>query len=379
VPERRRFSERERAALYLAADGRCSWCGAELLPGWHADHEVPWSRGGPTDVVNGQALCPDCNREKAARVTHADRFQPRPFQHGVIHAVLDGIASGRSTTIALASPGSGKTLAYQAAATFAHREGRLDYVAAFVPRIILAQQCETSWRHTCPAGHCKAEKRDAVTGLAGYHVLFSPNGRLGAIRHIRNSLPLLPPGERGIGFVTTYASLVVGPDIYESWARQHAGRFLLVADEAQFCGVSNDELPKVAQLRHPKEDSQPAVAKRMGVMRVAVEVLLREEIKPAAEAVHAGPGRGHKTDCATIGLEPDRADTIVARLKRDDPALAARVVNGEITANAAARQKGWRRPRIVVSSPESVAASLRRHMTADDLARLAALLVGEDA
>lgn len=67
---------------------------------------------------------------------------------------------------------------------------------------------------------------------------------------------------------------------------------------------------------------------------------------------------------------PDTADKVTARLKRDDPKLAQRVVNGEITPNAAARAKGWRKPRIVLSAPASVAKALRKHMEPDDLAEL---------
>lgn len=51
-------------ALYLHADGRCELCSDELEDGWHADHIVPWSAGGSTDIANGQALCPECNLKK---------------------------------------------------------------------------------------------------------------------------------------------------------------------------------------------------------------------------------------------------------------------------------------------------------------------------
>ena len=65
--EPRRFSSRQRAALYLAADGNCSECGVALARGWHADHMTPYVAGGPTDVINGQALCPPCNLTKGGR------------------------------------------------------------------------------------------------------------------------------------------------------------------------------------------------------------------------------------------------------------------------------------------------------------------------
>lgn len=102
----------------------------------------------------------------------------------------------------------------------------------------------------------------------------------------------------------------------------------------------------------------------------------REKIKALGPAVQAGPGRGHKTLRDTKGFE-DTADRVVARLKRDDPDLAKKVIANEVTPNAAAREKGWRKPRIVVSSPEVVARALRKHMSADDIAQLIALL-GED-
>ncbi|WP_442817226.1 HNH endonuclease signature motif containing protein [Streptomyces sp. NBC_01334] len=54
-------------ALFLASGGKCGACGSSLLPGWHADHKQAWTHGGPTDVVNGQALCPACNLSKGDR------------------------------------------------------------------------------------------------------------------------------------------------------------------------------------------------------------------------------------------------------------------------------------------------------------------------
>lgn len=74
------------------------------------------------------------------------------------------------------------------------------------------------------------------------------------------------------------------------------------------------------------------------------------------------------------GPRTDTCERVVARLKRDDPALADRVVRGDITPNAAARAKGWRKPRIVVSTPESVARALLTHMPPGDIAVLITLL-----
>lgn len=141
-------------------------------------------------------------------------------------------------------------------------------------------------------------------------------------------------------------------------------------------GFDADQLPKVIGLRHPHE-STPRVAERMAAMRAAVSRELLAEIPAAGQAIHAGPGRGNKTERATLGFIDSRSETAertVRRLKRDDPELAERVVSGEITPNAAAREKGWRKPRIVLSTPERIAESLRRWMPREALSRLAELL-----
>lgn len=238
MTERRRFNDREKAAIFAAAGGHCQCggcaacgpdgCNAPLTEGWHADHDLPWSKGGKTRLTNGRALCPPCNRKKGDHVQYRDTFKPRPFQREVVNSVLDGMASGRRTTVVLASPGSGKTLAYQAVATYAYRAGLADLIAAFVPRIILAEQCETDWMGRHP-----------VTGtLSGNFELFDARSRFGKIRHVPNRAPLTPPGT-GVGFVSTYSSLVTS-QVFEDWAMEHERRFLLIADEAQFCGAGED-------------------------------------------------------------------------------------------------------------------------------------------
>jgi hypothetical protein len=51
--------------------------------------------------------------------------------------------------------------------------------------------------------------------------------------------------------------------------------------------------------------------------------------------------------CNDVSLKHGTVEHWKARLRRDDPALAARVDRGELSANAAATQKGWRKPRKV--------------------------------
>lgn len=133
--ERRRFSDRERAALYLAADGRCSGCGVELQPGWHADHEVPWSRGGPTDVINGQALCPDCNRKKAARVVDLRRWQADAIREFMLWT-----PEGDRGFLVEATPGAGKTRLSIDIAVRLLDSGRIERIVIAVPTARLEAQ-----------------------------------------------------------------------------------------------------------------------------------------------------------------------------------------------------------------------------------------------
>lgn len=109
-----------------------------------------------------------------------------------------------------------------------------------------------------------------------------------------------------------------------------------------------------------------------GELTNRVKRLLSEEVEPLAEH-----GVNQYGDGATKSSGANTADYVVARLKRDDPILAEQVVRGEITANAAARAAGIRRPRIVLSTPERIVKSLRKHLDDATLHRLAELLRGD--
>lgn len=56
-----------RNALYIGAGGKCALCGDDLHPGWHADHIVPYSVSGRTNVHEMQPLCALCNLRKGKK------------------------------------------------------------------------------------------------------------------------------------------------------------------------------------------------------------------------------------------------------------------------------------------------------------------------
>ncbi len=64
---RRTFNHDQKRELWFIAGGRCCICRVRLGPDWHADHVAPWSKGGLTEVANGQALCVTCNHRKHAK------------------------------------------------------------------------------------------------------------------------------------------------------------------------------------------------------------------------------------------------------------------------------------------------------------------------
>jgi superfamily II DNA or RNA helicase len=133
IPSRRLFSTSERVALYLAADGQCSSCGAALAPGWHADHVTPYSRGGATDVINGQALCPTCNLQKGNNVANS----AREWQ---THARDLFLSQPKKNFTVAATPGAGKTWFSLVLAKLLKEEGTIERIIVVVPTDALRSQ-----------------------------------------------------------------------------------------------------------------------------------------------------------------------------------------------------------------------------------------------
>jgi len=58
------FSKRQRKILQILGGNQCAMCSKPHIQGFHADHKLPFSKGGKTILRNGQALCPQCNLKK---------------------------------------------------------------------------------------------------------------------------------------------------------------------------------------------------------------------------------------------------------------------------------------------------------------------------
>ncbi len=62
----RSFDEAQRQVIYRRDKGICQECGKKCeWNDWEADHKIPWSKGGKTEIENGQVLCPICNSKKS--------------------------------------------------------------------------------------------------------------------------------------------------------------------------------------------------------------------------------------------------------------------------------------------------------------------------
>lgn len=202
---RRRFNGRERAALYLASGGVCSRCARPLSRGWHADHVQAFARGGDTDVLNGQALCPDCNLKKGVGM------QLSPWPIGAAGALRDWqelavakvLRHEALDFLCVATPGAGKT-------RFALKVAHTKLWAGEVDRVVIV----------CPTEHLKKQWATAA-GRLGINLdpKWSNRGDVEAADYH--------------GVAVTYAQVAMAPTVHRAQCRR---RTMVVFDEIHHVG-----------------------------------------------------------------------------------------------------------------------------------------------
>jgi superfamily II DNA or RNA helicase len=150
---RRRFTSAQRTALYLHADGRCERCGRDLDGSFDADHLIPHSRGGRTEMVNGAASCPHCNRSRKDQImlNTSTRCAPlgqieaglslRDWQQRAVPEML--AHEGRSFLLHVA-PGGGKTIPALFVARHLIERGEIVRIVVVTPTANLARQWATT-------------------------------------------------------------------------------------------------------------------------------------------------------------------------------------------------------------------------------------------
>jgi superfamily II DNA or RNA helicase len=191
-------SKRLRAALFLAANGRCRRCGKELGADWQADHVIPWSVTHRTNIHEMAALCARCNREKGARML---RKHQREFA-----TLCEKIVGGEKLDrlIVSVTPGGGKSLLPVIAASILI-PSIADAICWVVPRQSLQIQAE--------------------------YVFIEPDKRV-LIPHnhnIRISTNEVDPSRGLSGYVTTYQALQ--SDIGLNAKEFERRRYILILDE----------------------------------------------------------------------------------------------------------------------------------------------------
>jgi superfamily II DNA or RNA helicase len=215
----RRFSGKQRAALFIATQGHCAECHNTLPPAWHADHIQPYSKGGTTDVLNGQALCPRCNLKKGNKDMSeiaewpAD-FKLRSWQERALNHIE---ATDKNDFLVVATPGSGKT---KLALRYAHKL----LTCRQVERIVFV----------CPTDHLRSQWADNAA-------------QVGIDLDPKFSNSDVVEAEDYHGVVVTYQQVSYGAELFRLNCRR---RTLLVFDEIHHVG---DELAWGNALRHAFE------------------------------------------------------------------------------------------------------------------------------
>lgn len=218
---RRRFNGSESAALFVAAGGFCQGCGAELGRGWHADHKTPYVAGGPTDVSNGQALCPTCNLRKGDRLSTQVPMWPkgiglRLWQQRAWAAFL---CREKADFTVIATPGAGKTV-------FALRCAHGMLVEETAERVIIV----------CPTEHLKFQWEEEAkrVGLLLDPKLINRNG-LASDYH---------------GACVTYQQVAAEPSFHRTLTQQRPT--VVIFDEIHHAG---DNLTWGSRIRHAHENA----------------------------------------------------------------------------------------------------------------------------
>ena len=135
---RRLFNKRERLLMAMRQSGKCSACGERLTQGFHADHTVPFSKGGPTLTSNGTAMCSACNLRKGSKMTK--KTEMREWQQKALTLATNKFNEGERAFLINAAPGAGKTFAAIVIAKEMLEAGKIDRVIAIAPRTQVVKQ-----------------------------------------------------------------------------------------------------------------------------------------------------------------------------------------------------------------------------------------------
>jgi superfamily II DNA or RNA helicase len=219
--QRRFFKNKDARILYIISDGKCAECGRPLDNGWESDHMIPYSKGGPTTIDNGQALCKACNRKKGATMgtTLSEKsFDPnrvksvkqRMWQTKFAESVLSTFLTGKRDFLCEAVPAGGKTFGSLLIASMMIEQGIVEQVIVVAPTDYLRDQwVRKSW--SMGGVSLKPFEIDPRTG-----------------RVVMN--------DDYCGVVTTYAQVASGSNADVLFGMGRRKPTLVIFDEVHHCG-----------------------------------------------------------------------------------------------------------------------------------------------
>src|SRR5512138_515413 len=146
-------------------------------------------------------------------------------------------------------------------------------------------------------------------------------------------------------------------------------------------GQKVDKVLKLLDVEHRYEREDNDCHQRMTVLRDAVRREVGEEVRPLRE--HGGDRKADANITRNVEQpqQGNSASYLLARLKRDAPAIARQVIDGEITAAEGARRAGFK-PRTATIYPDDLERTvkvLQKVFDRDDLYTLVkALLEGSE-
>ena len=220
----RGFNRTDKNTLFVKAHGQCVMCGEPLDTTWEADHIVPYSLDGKTEINNGQALCSTCNKKKGTTVIsmkeHADTIQLRKAQQEMVNVAFSKIQRGEKSMTCVLACGSGKTLGALNLCNALYRLGIITGAIFLTPREALCKQYQKAW------------DGKSADDFSQYY----DEPKISGIYYRENKAPILFP--RDFGYALIYNSLVADsktktPIHTDTTVGIVQRKFALILDEAQ--------------------------------------------------------------------------------------------------------------------------------------------------